>query len=70
MLPQAGIDPAPERAASTWADFLRSQAHALLACDFFQTYALSGTRLYTALVSGTLALLQTSTRRSVRFGKC
>ncbi|MGH3627602.1 MAG: hypothetical protein ACRDRL_09205 [Sciscionella sp.] len=28
---QAGIDPVPERAASTWADFLRSQAHALLA---------------------------------------
>jgi transposase len=32
MLHQAGIDPAPERAATTWADFLRSQAHALLAC--------------------------------------
>jgi hypothetical protein len=26
MLTQAGIDPAPERAATTWADFLRSQA--------------------------------------------
>jgi hypothetical protein len=34
ILTQAGIDPAPERAASTWADFLRSQAHALLARDF------------------------------------
>jgi transposase InsO family protein len=46
MLTQAGIDPAPERAASTWADFLRSQAHALLACDFFETHTLSGTRMY------------------------
>jgi putative transposase len=46
MLTQAGIDPAPERAASTWADFLRSQADALLACDFFDTVTVSGARLY------------------------
>jgi transposase InsO family protein len=45
-LTDAGIDPAPERAASTWADFLRSQAHALLACDFFVTHTLSGTPMY------------------------
>jgi hypothetical protein len=45
ILKQAGIDPAPERAASTWADFLRSQADALLACDFFETVTVSGTRL-------------------------
>jgi putative transposase len=45
MLKQAGIDPAPERAASTWADFLRSQADALLACDFFETVTVSGARL-------------------------
>jgi putative transposase len=31
ILKDAGIDPAPERAASTWAAFLRSQADALLA---------------------------------------
>src|SRR4051794_28386733 len=31
ILREAGIDPAPERAATTWAQFLRSQAHALLA---------------------------------------
>ena len=37
ILKEAGIDPAPERAASTWADFLRSQADALLACDFLET---------------------------------
>jgi hypothetical protein len=46
MLTQPGIDPAPERAATTWADFLRPQAHALLACDFFTTHTLSGTPMY------------------------
>ena len=46
ILKEAGIDPAPERASTTWADFLRSQADALLACDFFETVTLSGTRLY------------------------
>lgn len=30
ILQEAGIDPAPERARGTWADFLRSQADALL----------------------------------------
>ncbi|MGW6359383.1 integrase core domain-containing protein [Streptomyces sp. NPDC055092] len=46
ILMEAGIDPAPERASTTWADFLRSQADALLACDFFETVTLAGTRLY------------------------
>jgi putative transposase len=46
ILKDAGIDPAPERARSTWAGFLRSQADALLACDFFETVTLSGARLY------------------------
>ena len=46
ILKEAGIDPAPERASSTWADFLRSQADALLACDFFETVTLSGARMY------------------------
>ncbi|MBL3671275.1 helix-turn-helix domain-containing protein [Streptomyces sp. M2CJ-2] len=46
ILKGAGIKPAPERASSTWAGFLRSQADALLACDFFETVTLSGARLY------------------------
>ncbi|GAA2215665.1 hypothetical protein GCM10009850_111330 [Nonomuraea monospora] len=33
ILKQAGLDPAPERVSTTWADFLRSQADALLASD-------------------------------------
>jgi transposase InsO family protein len=46
ILTEAGIDPAPARAASCWADFLRSQADALLACDFLETFTLTGTRMY------------------------
>jgi transposase len=42
ILKEAGIDPAPERTASTWADFLRSQADALLACDFLETVTSPG----------------------------
>jgi transposase len=34
ILRQAGIDPAPERATTTWPQFLRSQAQVLLAADF------------------------------------
>jgi putative transposase len=46
ILKEAGIPPSPERTSTTWADFLRSQANALLACDFFEAVALSGARLY------------------------
>jgi putative transposase len=54
---QAGIDPAPERASTTWADFLRSQSEALLACDFFETVSLTGARLYV------LAVIEHASRR-------
>jgi putative transposase len=46
ILKDAGIDPAPKRTGSTWAGFLRSQAHALLACDFLETVTLTGARMY------------------------
>lgn len=46
ILEEAGVDPAPVRASSSWSDFLRSQAGALLACDFLETVTLSGARLY------------------------
>jgi putative transposase len=46
ILREAGIDPASERSATTWADFVRSQAEALLAADFIETVTLSGARLY------------------------
>ena len=57
MLKEARINPAPERAASTWADFLRSQADALLACDFLETATLTGTRMYV------LAVIEHASRR-------
>jgi putative transposase len=38
------IDPAPRRDQQTWATFLRSQAHAILAADFFETQTLAGAR--------------------------
>jgi len=46
ILQDAGIDPAPDRTSTTWPDFLRSQADALLACDFFETVTLTGARMY------------------------
>lgn len=46
ILREAGVDPAPNRAAAIWAAFLRSQADALLACDLFETVTLTGARLH------------------------
>ncbi|WP_245766902.1 integrase core domain-containing protein [Streptomyces colonosanans] len=46
ILRKHGIPPAPERQSATWADFRRSQADAPLACDLFETRALTGARLY------------------------
>lgn len=57
ILREAGIDPAPDRAAATWAQFLRSQAEALLAADFIETITLTGTRMYV------LAVIEHASRR-------
>jgi transposase InsO family protein len=46
ILREAGIDPAPDRAATTWTDFRRAQAEALLAADFIETVTLTGARMY------------------------
>ncbi|MFE7243801.1 integrase core domain-containing protein [Streptomyces sp. NPDC057580] len=56
ILREHGIPPAPERQSTSWADFLRSQADALLACDFFETRTLTGARLYV------FAVIEYSTR--------
>ena len=50
ILHDAGIDPAPARASTTWADFLRSQADAVLACDFFETVTVTGVHLFVLAV--------------------
>jgi hypothetical protein len=57
ILEQEGIDPTPERGTTTWADFLRSQADALLAMDFIETVTLTGQRHYV------LAAIEHATRR-------
>src|SRR5690242_5762451 len=46
ILKDAGIDPAPERMSDSWAAFLRSQAQAILAADFFEAVTLTGARMY------------------------
>jgi transposase InsO family protein len=57
ILHQAGIDPAPQRTSDTWAAFLRCQAQAIIAADFFETSTLTGARLYV------LAVIEHATRR-------
>jgi len=54
---QRSSEPAPQRTSDTWASFLRSQAHAILAADFFETVTLTGARLYV------LAVIEHATRR-------
>lgn len=50
ILTDAGLDPASRGTSSTWAQFLRSQADVLLACDFFETVTLTGARMYVLAV--------------------
>jgi transposase InsO family protein len=50
ILRAAGVDPAPDRAITTWAQFLRSQAEALLAADFLETITLTGTKMHVLAV--------------------
>ncbi len=57
ILQQAGVDPAPQRTGSTWATFLRTQAQAIIAADFFETITLTGARLHV------LAVIEHATRR-------
>ncbi|MBW8088861.1 transposase [Streptomyces hygroscopicus subsp. hygroscopicus] len=57
ILREHGIPPASERQSTTWADFLRSQAKALLASDLFEVHTLTGARLYV------FAVIEHTTRR-------
>lgn len=57
ILKEHGIDTSPQRQYTTWADFMRSQADTLLACDFFETRTLTGARLYV------FAVIEHATRR-------
>jgi putative transposase len=57
ILRASGIDPAPRRTGPTWSQFLRSQAEAILACDFFTVDLIDGTQAYV------LAVIDHATRR-------
>jgi transposase len=57
ILRASGINPARRQAAPTWPQFLRSQAEAILACDFFTVDLLDGTQAYV------LAVIEHATRR-------
>ncbi len=57
ILKDAGIDPAPRRDGPGWSEFLRSQAQAILALDFFTADLLSGTKVYV------LAVIEHGSRR-------
>jgi putative transposase len=57
ILTKAGIDPAPRRTGLAWSQFLRSQAEAILACDFFTADLLDGTQAYV------LAVIEHASRR-------
>ena len=59
ILKNAGIDPAPRRTGPAWSQFLRSQAEAILACDFFTADLLDCTQAYV------LAVVEHATRRDV-----
>src|ERR1017187_6158889 len=57
ILKANGIDPARHRAGPTWPQFLRSQADAILASDFFTVDLLDGTQ------ACVLAVIEHATRR-------
>ena len=57
ILKTNSTDPAPRRTGPTWPRFLRSQAEAILACDFFIVNLLDGTQAYV------LTVIEHATRR-------
>ena len=57
ILNKAGMDPAPRRTGPGWSLFPRSQAEAILACDFFTAKLPGGTQAYV------LAVIEQATRR-------
>jgi putative transposase len=50
LLRQAGLGPAGERAGLSWREFLRAQAHSMLAVDFFTIETVRLRRLYVLFV--------------------
>jgi putative transposase len=52
ILHRAGIEPSPRRAGPSWSEFLRAQAHAILACDLFHIETITLRRLNAFFVIG------------------
>jgi putative transposase len=50
ILDSVGIDPSPRRAGPSWTEFLRAQAHGILACDVFHLDTMTLNRLYVFFV--------------------
>jgi putative transposase len=50
ILHTAGVDPSSRKAGPTWAEFLRAQAHAILACDLLHIDTIGLRRLYAFFV--------------------
>jgi hypothetical protein len=50
ILKNLGLDPAPRQAGPTWSQFLRAQAHAILAVDFAHVDTVFLRRLYVLVV--------------------
>lgn len=46
VLKRHGIDPTPRRTGPTWAEFIKAQASAMVACDFFHVDTILLRRLY------------------------
>ncbi len=46
ILKRHGLDPAPRRSGPSWAEFLRSQAKGIMACDFLSVDTVLLRRLY------------------------
>ena len=50
ILHSAGIDPSTQRTGPSWTEFLRAQAHAILACDLLHLDTITLHRLYAFFV--------------------
>jgi putative transposase len=57
LLNERGLGPAGQRGGTGWREFIRSQAHSMIACDFFTVETVTLKRIYV------LFFVELSTRR-------